>query len=436
MRLFHLINGWAGRSEWLDNALRLFYVGAVPLLLTALAALLILAPSHNSAFVPFTSRLRLVKASIIALVLCALMMPLVAIFQDSVLAGTPISTRPFVTNWVHILVVEPNDNSFPSFEVMFAAATAMLLWAYRPIFGLLGWAAVVLLGFARIFCGMNFFADSLAGAVLGGALSTLTLAAWHIPLYWPFRKLPLSAGSVRGQTVFSTLSLAGFVVFAIFSLNNSPAHSAKWRNFWSGTPATAQNLKEAKAKKQAHSHIQEGEGGALAAANSNAMVLPGQPLLSSRATRLDGHLPAVEKHLQQALTALKQPHRLVGINVAEVRAGSSPYRCAAIRFEVKATGTAERRRVAETAARFVKGAYHADGRLQHIDIIGVKEDDGSELPVFTASIARRDLILRNKPAWVNWSGLDGGSWLRARSALYIDPQVLPSAAASKAGGRL
>lgn len=436
MRLFHLINGWAGRSEWLDSALRLFYVGAVPLLLTALAALLILAPSHNSPFAPFTSRQRLTKASLIALALCALMMPLVALFQNSVLAGAPISTRPFVTNWVHILVVEPNDNSFPCFEVMFAAAAAMLLWAYRPVFGLLGWGAVVLLGFARIFCGMNFFADSLAGAVLGGALCTLALAAWRIPLYWPFRQLPLSTGSMRAQAAFSTLSLAGFIVFAVFSLNNSPAHATKWRNFWSGTPAKAQSLKEAKDHKTAHANIQEGEGGALAAANSNAMVLPGQPLLSSRATRLDGHLPEVEKHLQRSLTALKQPHRLVGINVAEVRAGDSAYRCAAIRFEVKASGPAERRRVAQTAARFVKGAYHADSRLQHIDIIGVKEDDDGELPVFTASVARRDLILRNKPAWVNWNGLDGGSWLRARSALYIDPKILPATATPGTGGSL
>jgi len=433
VRLFHLINSWAGRSDWLDNALRLFYVGAVPLLLTALAALLILAPSHNSPFAPFTSRLRLTKATLITLALCALMMPLVTLFQTYVLAGTPISTRPFVTNWVHILILEPNDNSFPCFEVMFAAAAAMLLWAYRPLFGILGWLAVILLGFSRTFCGMNYLADSIAGAVLGGALSTLTLAAWHIPLQRPVRPTyAFPEGIVRPQVALSTFTLTGLIVFAVFSLNNSPAHGAKWRNFWVGLPAIA-SADNGKSAKKPHSSIQEGEGGALAAANSNAMVLPGQPLLSSRATRLDGHLPQAEKLLKSALTTLKRPHRLVGINVAEVRAGNSGYRCAAIRFEVKATGPQERRLVAESAAQFTKRAFHVDGQLQHVDIIGVRRDDG-ERPVFTASIARRDLILRNKPAWVNWSGLDGGAWLRARSVLYIDAKTLSASAQPTTGG--
>ncbi len=434
MRLFHIINSWAGRSDWLDNALRLFYVGAVPLLLTALAALLILAPSHNSPFAPYTSRLRLTKASLVALALCALMMPLVALFQTYVLAGTPISTRPFVTNWVHILVLEPNDNSFPCFEVMFAAAAAMLLWAYKPSFGILGWLAVILLGFSRTFCGMNYLADSIAGAVLGGALSTLTLAAWRIPLQWPHRPTyALPEGIIRPQAAISTMTLAGLIGFAVFSLNTSPAHGAKWRNFWIGIPAIA-NTENGKGTKKPHSSIQEGEGGALADANSSAMVLPGQPLLSSRATRLDGHLPQAEKHLKTALTILKRPHRLVGVNVAEVRAGNSGYRCAAIRFEVKAIGPQERRLVAETAAQFTKRAFHADAQLQHLDIIGVRQDDG-EQPVFTASIARRDLILRNKPAWVNWSGLDGGAWLRARSALYIDSKTLPASTQPATGGQ-
>jgi hypothetical protein len=51
----------------------------------------------------------------------------------------------------------------------------------------------------------------------------------------------------------------------------------------------------------------------------------------------------------------------------------------------------------------------------------------SETPVFTASVERDSLIIHqaNKPAWVNDPKLEGGLWLRARSLLYIDQQVLP-----------
>ena len=181
MRLFYVINGWAGRSEWLDGVLRFFYVGATPLLLTALAALLIFSspPRDKNAL---ASRARIAGAGLLSLGLCALVVWLAHGIQTQFLNGAPISPRPFMTHWVHALVIEPNDNSFPCFEVMLAAAGATLLWAALPTTGVLGWLAVFVLGFARVFCGMNYPGDALAGAFLGGAIGLVSLAALRVPL--------------------------------------------------------------------------------------------------------------------------------------------------------------------------------------------------------------------------------------------------------------
>lgn len=184
MELFYLVNGWAGRIEWLDASLRFFYVCCGPLLATALCALIFLWPQRQDGSTPFPRR-RLLFASFLSLLFCVLVVLAINAFQSAALGGTPISPRPFMSHRVNVLVVEPNGNSFPCFEVMMAAAAATLLWATFPGCGVLGWLLVIGLGFARIFCGTNYFADALAGALLGGALSTLALAIARVPLRTP-----------------------------------------------------------------------------------------------------------------------------------------------------------------------------------------------------------------------------------------------------------
>ena len=451
MRLFYLINSWAGWSEWLDGALRFFYVGAVPLLATALAAMIFLVPRRAE-----VSRRRVGLAALLSLALCVAFMALVPLFQKQFLGDTPISPRPFMTHWTTPLVVEANDNSFPCYEVMLAAAFATLLWASLPIYGLIAWGAVLLLAFARTFCGMNYLGDSLGGAVVGAALATFSLALMRVRLQLPATKGSTSrlTWRVRHQGAASILAFAGFAVFAFISLMNSPVHGAKFKKLW-GNPAAntafaVETATPAKAKTSAAllpTGIQESEGGTLATSGAG-MVTPGQSLLSSKAARLDGHLPQSEIFLAKTLQSLRLPHRIIGVNVAQVKAGNTPYRVAAVRFEVKKTGAIERKLVTQTVVAFFKRAFQADAQLQHLDIVGVKLGEANSLdsglsetarkarsahggarPVFTASIARRDLILKNRPAWTNWEKLEPGMWLRSRSLLYIDPKVLPLAEA-------
>jgi membrane-associated phospholipid phosphatase len=461
VQLFYLINGWAGRSEWLDGALRFFYVGAVPLLWTALAALLIFAPRPRDASTP-ASRTRIAGASLLSLAVCAIMVWLVHLVQTQLLSGAPISPRPFMTHWTNALIVEPNDNTFPCFEVMLAAAAATFLWAARPGAGVLGWLAVSLLGFARIFCGMNYPGDVFAGAFLGGAIGLVSLAALGVPLQLPALKSNARRWSwrVSHQAAFGATALVGFVLFSGYALTTTSPHASKFKSFWktpvaSAAPTSFSPNATQKLTTATLSGIHEGEGVVVSDEDSGPMSEPGKLLLASRAARLDGHLPAAEKALARALSTPGLGPRVIGVNVAQVRAGNSAYRCAAIRFEVAKSGTEERRRVAETAALCVKRAFHIDGQLQHVDVLGIDLRPEAPTPpagrafsqsesshshegiiaprhgvrlVFTASIERDDLIVKNKPAWVNWSGLDGGAWLRARSALYIDDEVLPAAA--------
>lgn len=466
MQLFYLINGWAGRSEWLDGALRLLYVGATPLLWTALAALLIFTPRPRDVGLNAPRR-RIAGASLLALALCALTIGLVQLVQTQFLNGAPISPRPFMTHWVKALVIEPNGNTFPCFEVMVAAVAATLLWATRVGAGVLGWLLVLALGFARVFCGANYPGDSLAGAFLGGAIGVLSLAAWRVPLQLPILKSGARRLSwrVTHQAMFGAVAFFGFFLYCGYALTMTSPHASQFQHFWSAPAAAAPpnpSPSSPRVATAALSGIHESEGGVLAEEATAPMSEPGKLLLSSRAARLDGHLPAAEKAITHALSAPGLGHRVIGVNVAQVRAGTSAYRCAAIRFGVVRSGVEERRRVAETAAMSVKRAFHVDGQLQHVDVLAVDLRPQSAMPtpdreyspgetsgtqtdkirarhgvrvVFTASVERYDLVVKNKPAWVNWSGLDGGAWLRARSALYIDDDVLPATAPAKASAK-
>jgi membrane-associated phospholipid phosphatase len=464
LRLFYLINGWAGRSEWLDGALRFFYVGALPLLATALAALIFLWPQKPDGSTPFVRR-RLFAAGLLSAFLGILVVIAINAFQATVLNGAPIMSRPVMTHWVTLLLVEPNGNSFPCFEVMFAAAAATLVWAISPRAGIFAWLTVFLLGFARTFCGSNYVGDSIGGALLGAALGTLSLAVCSVRLRFPSLDFSGTQWSwrLRQQGALSGATLLLLFFAGSWWLWNSPAHGNKVRMLLSRNPlsqnaasaAPSLPLTEAIGSDDSdseaplrettlHGEIHEGEGAGQQLSNTQnaaapVMVVPGQMLLSSSAARMDGHLPEAEKLLEASLGSLQLPHKLAGINVAQVRAGTSSYRTAAIRFEVKASGPQERQRVADTAASLVKRAFHSDSQLQHVDVLGVMAADllpGAppstprplSRPVFTASIERRDLIIRqpNKPRWVNDPHLEGGLWLRARSLLFIDSQILPA----------
>jgi len=443
VQLFYLINGWAGRNDFADATLRFFYVGAVPALATLLAALLILAPRLHKA----PSRGRTVGAALLAIVLCGLAMGGVNAFASHYLGTNVLSPRPFVTRYVHLLVVEPNDNSFPCPEVMVAGALAALLYSVAPSVGILSWLAVFVLGFARVFCGSNYVADSLIGALLGGMLATLSLAIWRVPLQIPLRGGQRLVWRLGHQAVLSGVGVLAVAAYAVGVLGPTSPYKAKLARLLREPTAIAAPT-NVDGSKPATSYATKGMG-ATHEGEGIAPVEAGQPLLSSSAARLDGHLPDDEKKLQRMLRNLGLPHRIIGVNVAQVRAGTSAYRCAVVRFEVSGRGFEERRKVTDTAAAIVKNVFWADTELQNIDVLGVVLRDANAdntrdlagdkhilesgvVPVFTATITRPNLQLAKGPQWLNWDNANAGLWLRARSQLYFNDQILPPVATAPA----
>ena len=147
-------------------------------------------------------------------------------------------------------------------------------------------------------------------------------------------------------------------------------------------------------------------------------------------------LPKTEAYLTRILTPKALPFRLLDVEVAPVNFADGSYRAAALRFEVDPTLPDARHMVAQRAATLVKAAFAADPKLDNVDVTGVATGDGAqapdslmrfagdEVPVFTASVQRRNLIVR-APKWANDPNLEGGLWLRTRSRLWIDDRVLP-----------
>jgi membrane-associated phospholipid phosphatase len=450
VRLFTFLNGLAGRSDFADAALRFFYVGAVPLMAMLLAAMLVFRPHAARLSLPrgAASRWKVAFATALAVVFSLLLAGAVNAFAWRFLGAEILSPRPFVIHRTTLLIVEPNDNSFPSPETMVAGALAVALWAVFPPLALPALMAVVLLCLVRVACGTNYPADVFAGALAGSALGVLMLALCRISLQLPRADGKSLVWRARPQALCASLTLLGLLVFSLLSLSGSPRYGDAVRALLQSptsfmeTPARASLASMGASTREAHTPTHdatahEGEGAPTTAAEAAGAFVT-RDLPPAGQTLMGGYLPQDEKFLLMQLQREKLPHRLVSVDVAQVRAGTQPYRAAAVRFEVARSGGSERRAVLTTAARIVRAAFRSDAQLQNIDVTAVVLNDPRRgvatlpvfavgaIPVFTASVARRNLIVRDKP-WVDVPGVDDGLWLRARSRLYINANVLPAA---------
>lgn len=437
VQLFLFLNDLAGRFPWLDEGARFFYVGAVPLVAALfLGQLLLFSPSPNA------SKIRLAAAVVLALLFLAVIGISIEFFAHSWHLGT-LSPRPFMTRRIHWLVVEPQDNSFPCYEVAVAAilATAMAFSDRR--WGIAGAFLTVLLGLTRLFCGNNFLADVAIGALLGIGLCAACAALCTAPQ--PFERVALR-GWVAGSALVAASLCASYLAFA-----QTPRFAAKMPLFWSSTATAASTEARTaadnapdgarKATRAARASIGEGEGIAETAAVNDPMghQETGEPSAELLALSKRSHLflPDVEKFLRGKLAPSARPFALLDVGVAPVKTGHSTYRCAAIRFEINEKVPDLRRRTADTAAKLTKLAFASDSQLQNVDITAILRGDGlqidgsqvrfagDEVPVFTASIARQHLHVAS-PRWANDPKLKGGLWLRTRSRLFINEKILPA----------
>lgn len=441
MQLFYLINDWAGRSEGLDQTLRFFYVCAVPLLATLLASILMFAPRAAGA----PSRRRVAVAALFSIALCVLTLPAINYLARTFLEADVLSPRPFVTHRVNLLIIEPNDNSFPAPEVMLLAALATLLWAAAPRLGVFGWIWTAFYGLTRIICGSNYVIDSIVGAALGFVWGGLSLAICRAPLHFGLRDGRRAIWKPSYQAAFCSFSMFITCLATLFTFSQMPRFSGKFRGLLGGA-ATASTTAGAVTGREHESSTlgtHEGEGMTDAEPTPVPVYHASSPADTSQDQHRTDYIPKADSLLRDAWAPLRLPHRILSVDVAQVRAGNSAYRSAMVRFIVTNRGSQERIRVIYTATNLIRAAFHADAQLQNIDVVAVMpqaklSDFGPRplttpgpLPVFSASVARKDLAGRRqippKLADANPGAAEPiAAWLRARSLLYINDVVLPS----------
>lgn len=75
--------------------------------------------------------------------------------------------RPFVDNHINLLLDRLNQSAFPSGHAAFFFAIATIIYFYNKKAGLLFFMASFLITIPRIFTGVHWSSDILAGAIVG-----------------------------------------------------------------------------------------------------------------------------------------------------------------------------------------------------------------------------------------------------------------------------
>jgi undecaprenyl-diphosphatase len=165
INLFNFINNLAGRSPLLDGA-GIFLASWLPYVILAGLLFLFFRPGPKQ----LPHRIMALMALAAAVAARWLVKPVIVLFYPR--------PRPFVISpAVHKLISLPSWEylqSFPSGHALFffAATTAVFFYDRKWGFWLL--AASIFMGIARIFTGVHYPSDILAGAVIGA------LTAWAV----------------------------------------------------------------------------------------------------------------------------------------------------------------------------------------------------------------------------------------------------------------
>lgn len=154
--LFFALNRYAGRTPWIDGLARLLINDyAVPTALAMLAwAMWLSGDSKRQA----------------AVLRAALAIPLSGFILEAMNA-LYFRPRPFTDYEVNLLFYHPSDSSFPSNAATVAWAIAVALWTGDPRVGTIGMLLAAGISWARVYGGVHYPLDVVAGALLGASLS-------------------------------------------------------------------------------------------------------------------------------------------------------------------------------------------------------------------------------------------------------------------------
>ena len=161
--LFQLVNGWAGRWPLLDGAMR-FLVNDYGLT-TAMSLGLVALWFEGRERAQRERNQRAVLMAILSLLAANLLLKWCNLIY--------FRPRPFYAHPVHLLFYYPTDSSLPSNTAAVGFALAVSVWLWNRWAGLGFLLTALLFGWARIFCGVHYPGDVLAGALLGGGVAYL-----------------------------------------------------------------------------------------------------------------------------------------------------------------------------------------------------------------------------------------------------------------------
>lgn len=170
--LFYVVNNWAGQYAWLDN-LMIFFTHTITYIFPLILGLLWISGQK-----------KLQKASLYAL--CSFVL---AVLISKLIGMVYFHPRPFVEHLGTQLVDHAPDSSFPSDHSTAAFSISFAIYWMRRRFGsyMLGLAAFTAL--SRVFIGVHFPADILAGAVIGFLTSLIIYKSRH--RLEPFIQFPI-----------------------------------------------------------------------------------------------------------------------------------------------------------------------------------------------------------------------------------------------------
>lgn len=169
-RIAHALDRFSVRHDGFEDVLRAYVMASEYLFIAIVAGLIVLAIARREPLVRATGVLAGASAA-------------VALLIGKVISGAVDRPRPFVTHHsIHDFLAHAPDPGMPSDHATaaFAIGTAIFLAHRRAGAAVLLAATVLSLG--RVFLGVHYLTDVLAGAALGTATALLvTLLARRLP---------------------------------------------------------------------------------------------------------------------------------------------------------------------------------------------------------------------------------------------------------------
>ena len=164
-QLFRLINNLAGHNALLDGLVRLL-VNEYSLT-TTMSLILVAFWFEGTDQVRRGRNQKAVLRAIIAVFIANIVLKLCNLVY--------FRPRPFVDHEVNLLFYRPTDSSFPSNPAAVGFSLAVAIWLHNRRLGALLLVLATLFGLSRIYCGVHYPSDVIAGAVLGALSAYLVV---------------------------------------------------------------------------------------------------------------------------------------------------------------------------------------------------------------------------------------------------------------------